>query len=297
MLRNKPDPILAKDQLQALQSQLKAWGAEHFCATMFWILTKVPNKYTGAEESRLAPFRWNRIQKHFYSRLARNNRMLKARQAGYTTFFLLVRLLLNIITEGGKAGLLVSQNHKYAQEHFMIARRAYRLIGAQDPMDDSKNLLSNSLKANLLHTTYSNRKELVFDMLDSKLLIESAEVEEAAQGITLHHAVGSEVPRWPGNPEETVSNIKAAIAPGGTWDEEGTANGAGGYFHEQYLKSMDDEAKADARAHFHSWFWNDTEYRINLSETEKDELEKDLTDEEYQVIRQMHRELDSIAYV
>lgn len=178
----------------------------------------------------------------------------------------------------------------------MIARRAYRLIGAEDPLDDSKNAICNSLKANLLHTTYSNRKELVFDQLDSKLLIESAEVEEAAQGITLHHAVGSEVPRWPGNPEETISNIKAAIVPGGTWDEEGTANGAGGYFHEYYLKSMDNEEKVDARAHFYAWWWSD-EYQLGLSEKEKDELEKDLTEEEYQVVYQMHKELDDVSYI
>src|SRR4051812_40223765 len=121
----QPDPILVKDQLQAMQAQLRAWGPQWFCASMFWILTKVPSGVPGGVEvSRTVPFRFNRVQTHLYDRLWRNNRVLKARQAGLTTFFLLVRLLMNVVTEGGKTGLLISQNNKYAEKHFQIARRA-----------------------------------------------------------------------------------------------------------------------------------------------------------------------------
>jgi hypothetical protein len=290
----KPDPILVKDQLQALQAMLKAWGTEYFCASMFWILVKKARNIPGIGPSRTVPFQFNRIQRHITTRLARNNRVLKPRQVGFTTYFMLVRLLLNIITEGGKTGLLVSQSSDDAAKHFTIARRAYRLIGAQDPQDDSANKLCLSLKRNLLHTVYSNRRELVFDQLDSQLIIKSAEVEEAGQGITVHHVLASEVARWPGDPEATTSNIKGALVPDGTYDEESTANTAAGYFFEQYMKSMDDEKKADARAHYYDWFFDDG-YSITLTKAQMDELEQDLTETEYALIRRMHKELVGVA--
>lgn len=261
---------------------------------MFWILTKLKHKH-GGEESRIIPFRFNLVQTDVEAHLGKNNRILKGRQGGYTTWAILRRLLLPVITEPGKTGMLISQNSKYVQEHFQMARRAHRLIAAEDPMDDSKNTLCKSLKANALHTIYSNRRELVFDQLDSKLIVESAEVGEAAQGVTLHHGVGSEVSRWPGNPEETISNIKGAIVPGGTWDEECTANNAAGYFYEQCLRCMNNPETADATFHYHSWWWTE-DYEMALSEKEKDELEKDLTEEELAVIHQMHKELEPVAW-
>ena len=269
----------------------KAWGTKHFVAALFWILTKQPTNIPGVEVSRTIPFLFNRIQTHLVTRLARNNRVLKARQAGMTTFLMLVRLLLNVITEGGKTGLLISQNADYATKHFQIARRAYRLIGAQDPTDDSVNGLCQSLKANLLHTTYSNRKELVFDMLDSRLIVESAEVQEAGQGVTLHHVLSSETARWPSDPEATTSNVKGALVPNGTYDEESTGNSATGYFYEQYLRSMDNETKADARSHFYGWWWSDEYEHLDLSKKQTRELEKDLTETEMNLIKKIRAEL------
>ena len=294
--RQEIDTTLAKDQLQAIQALLHTWGTEAFCAAMFWILTKERTAIEGVEAARIIPFTWNTIQKHMWGRLWRNNRLLKARQAGFTTFFILVRLLLPIITEGGKSGMLVSQNSKYATQHFLMARRAYRLIGAVSPYDNTLNATCRSLKANLLHTAYSNRKEILFDYLDSKLIVESAEVEEGGQGLTIQHLVCSEVARWPGDPEATMSNLLGSLAPGGTRDEESTADGAAGYFYEQYLHSMNDEKSADARSHFYPWYWS-LDYELQLSPKEAMELEADLTAEEMAIIRKIHTELKEVAYV
>lgn len=276
---------------------LKAWGAAAFMASMFWVLTKTKTAVEGVEESRTVPFLLNRVQSHLETRLARNNRVLKARQAGLTTYMLLRRLLLPIVTEGGKTGMLISQNSKYATLHFGIAHRAYRLFGALDPHDHTANELSASLRANILHTAYSNRKELVFDVLDSKIIIESAEVEEAGQGVTLHHVVASEVARWPGLPEDTTSNVKGGLVPGGTYDEESTGNGAAGYFYEQYLRSMDDEVVADARSHFYGWWWSDEYAELALTPQQAAELEADITSDELSLIAKMHSELAGVAYV
>jgi hypothetical protein len=286
---------------------LKVLGARLFCASMFWILSDPTRthsqKIKAASDRRLVPFLFNRIQDHLYKNIARNNRVLKPRQSGFTTFFLLCRLFLPIITSEGKNGLLISQNSKYAAKHFQMVRRAYKYIGAVNPYNDSENELNISLKRNLLHYEYSNRHELVFDMLDSRLIVESAEVEEAAQGVTLHHVVSSETARWPGDPEATTSNVKGALIPGGTYDEESTANGMGGYFAEMYLASMD-EVTPDAKPHFYAHYWDDSYQGIigtdgavrHLTELELDTIEESLTDEEYALILKMHNELSQVAW-
>jgi hypothetical protein len=252
----------------------------------------------GEVRSRIVPFVMNPMQRDLDGpgRLGRANRLTKMRQGGATTYFLLGRLFTPVITAGGVNGMLISQNSLYASLHFEMLRRAYRMIGVLDPRDQDANTLSLSLKRNLLHTAYSNRRELVFDYLDSRLFIESAEVAEAGQGVTLHHVVCSEVARWSGKPEDTVSNIKGALVPDGTFDEESTGNGFGGYFCERFLAAMDNPALADAKSHYYSWWW-EPGYEDTLTEKEKDELEKDLSAEELKIIAQIHRELSSVAYV
>jgi hypothetical protein len=275
---------------------LKAWGPELFCAAMIWILTKQATSVPGVETSRIVPFRWNRVQRKLYRRAGRNNRVVKARQGGFTTWMLIYRLFIPVVTEGGKAGLLISQDSKYATQHFLIARRALRLFGAGDPYDNSQNALCVSMRNNLLHTQYANRRELFFDYLDSKIVVESAEVGEAGQGLTLHHVVASEIARWPGVPEDTVSNIKGGLVAGGTFDEESTANGAAGYYYEQVLRSIDNPAAADAVLHFFPWYETE-EYAGGtvLTLKEREELRADLQSDELQLIARMHKELDCVV--
>lgn len=270
---------------------------QYFLQSMIWILTKVPTQFYGIEASRLVPFVFNPIQWHLYANLDRMNRVLKARQAGLTTFMTLVRLFTPIITQGGVTGMLVSQNSKYAAIQFMMVRRALKMIGALNPGDPAANPLCESLKSNLLHTQYSNRRELVFDQLDSRLIVESAEVEEAGQSTTLHHVVCSEVARWPGNPEETISNIKGALVKDGTFDEETTANGMQGYFCEQYLATLNSPAMADAKPHFYPHYWSPEYQDQDLSPKEIDELIADLTADELRLIAVMHKELSEVAFL
>ena len=288
------DRILAKDQLQALQAMHKAWGVELFLASMMWILTK-EEQTNGQDKTRIIPFQLNKVQQDIEKNLALWNLLLKPRQAGGTTYFLLRRLLLNAVLDGGIGCLLISQSSEYAQEHFQILRRAYNLIGSANPGGaEEENTLCISLKQNVLHTAYSNRRELVFDYLDSKIRIASAEVEESAQGLTIHHVVASEYARWPGRPEETLSNVMGSMVPGGTLDRESTANGAAGPFYEACLRAMNDPKTSDSRLHYFGWYWDDG-YANELTKKEQAELEADLKADEIRVIKKMHMELSSVA--
>lgn len=278
-------------------------------ASMFWVLSKQKNS-RGDETSRYAPFLLNRIQGSVETNLAQNNLVGKPRQTGFTTYFSLRRLLLPATTDTGVGCQLISQSGEYAGEHFQIIRRAHRLYGALDPFDYEVNTLSRALLENVLHTQYSNRKELVYDYLDSKVRIASAEVEESGQGITLHHVLADEYARWPGNPDATLANIKGALVPGGTVDKVSTANGAVGPYFDDVMLTLNDPKASDSKLHYYSWWWEDgyrdTEFYtvegelIDLANASRKEVEQciaDLTADELRLIKKIHYELKGVAYV
>lgn len=295
-----PDQIMVKDQLQALQAMLKVYGRAYLAQNLLWILQKKPEpdviRTTVKLPSehwnrRLVPFRFNRIQRDIDRRLGQKNICNKPRQAGYTTWFINNRLYIPAFLEPGTGGLLISQNKSYATMHFGILKRAHRYVGCIDPWDESVNVLHRQLLQNLLHTSASNRKEIIFDQIDSRVLIESAEVEEAAQGMTLHHLVCTEVARWPGNPEETLSNVKGALVDDGTHDIESTPNGLGGYYYEEWRRAELGGPNAEFVPHFHPWYWHD-EYRVVPAEVTEDEL----TDEERRKKELFQLDLEQITW-
>jgi hypothetical protein len=304
MPKSRPDAALVRDQLQAVQAVLSAWGVEHTCSWLFWVLAKEEQYFEGLDDStKMVPFRFNRVQRDLEKNLARNNLYVKGRQYGSTTYFGIRRLLLPAIVEPGVGCLLESQNNEYAEKHFSIIIRALKYVGAVDPRrditgddPDSPNTLCISLKQNLLHTSYSTRREVIFDQLDSKMMVGSAEVEESGQGPTLHHVLGDEYSRWPGNPEATLSNIRGALVKTGTTDLACTANSAAGDFYERVLRALNDPEHSDAKLHFHAWWW-DEGYSYKLTDTQKDEMEKDLTSEELKIIRKIHKDLADVAWI
>jgi hypothetical protein len=276
--KKKPDPSMVKDQLQLLQSMRKDWGTEAFCRYMIWIQAKkADHRSKSILASRYIPFVWNPAQKDFYNNVATNNIVVKGRQMGFTTWILLVRLLLEALLTPGTNSLLISQNSEYVDKHFLILRRAFRLFGAVDPANADKNEFTKQLHENLFHTAYSNRKELIFDQLDNRINIASAENPETGQGVTLSRVGASEVARWPGLPEETLANLKESIVLGGTLDQESTANGRGGYFFEEYDRAS--RGLSDFKAHFYAWWW-DPGYRIDMSPEQEAEMAADLTADE-----------------
>ena len=232
---------------------------------------------------RLVPFVHNRIQRDLDDSIvlskSMRNIMLKPRQAGYTTWSIGMRLFVQAIMNPGVGCMLMSQNAEYAAAHFDILKRFWRYFFVADPFDSGNpnNDWANSLRSNLLHVVYSNRRELVFDQLDSRVRCASAEVEESGQGLTIQHLVATEVSRWEGNPEETMANVKEAIPTDGTLDIECTPNGAGGYFFEEWNRASNPlNPKKEFKPHFHTWWWHDEYTRMppvpisDMTEEERD---------------------------
>lgn len=290
---NRPDPILVKEQLEALQFMYSDWGAEAFAKYMVWILSKKVDARAQKTHSRLIPFAFNAIQRDIEKRKGNKNICLKPRQVGLTTWFLLRRGFIPALLTPGTNSFLISQSGEKATEHFAMLLRAYKYIGAVSPSNPELNVLTQSLHQNLLHTAYSNRKEIIFDQLDNRIGIGSAEVEEAGQGSTLHRVICSEVARWPHNPEETLANLKEAIILDGTLDLESTANGAGGYFYQEFFRA--ERQESEFVAHFHPWWW-EQEYRIELTDSQRDEMTADMASDEAALKAQFHLELEQVAF-
>jgi hypothetical protein len=137
-----------------------------------WILRKNPEEgetYILPSDSelwnrRLVPFVHNRIQRDLDENIivagSKRNIMLKPRQAGYTTWSIIMRLLRPAILEPGSGCMLISQNSEYAAAHFDILKRAWRYFFVADP---------------------PNRRELIFDQLDSRVRCASADVESLSR--------------------------------------------------------------------------------------------------------------------
>jgi hypothetical protein len=267
-----PDPYRAQEQLLLLQHMWRNWGAAEFMLRMVWIIRK--NTEEGENEilpsesefwnRSLVPFCYNRIQNDIEKNLGERNIFVKPRQGGYTTYTITRRLYIECILDPGSNGLLISQNGEKVGKHFRILMRCHNMFACVEPNPlHPRNEFSNELHQHLLHTRISNRREIILDQLDCVISCESAEVEEAGQGVTAKHVVADEVARWPHNPEDTLSNLKESIPKGGTLDLVSTANGYGGYFFEESMRARDKgKGYREFTYHFHPWWFHD-EYFIS----------------------------------
>lgn len=299
------DSILAQAQLETLQNWLKVYGTETFCRETMWVLRKKAEKAQRKTtddnwNKRLVPFKFNRVQSHFTEHAGQNNDILKYRQAGFTTYGVMVRLYLKAVTDPGFGALLISQTNGYGAQHFGIIKRTHRYFCKRNPFNDADplNLFWQQVHQHLLHTAYSARRELVFDFLDSRLLVNSAQNEEVGQGLPGLSAVwATEVARWPRDPEATMANVSESVHHEGTIDKESTANMMGGYFYEDYQRAKLSR-DPNFQSHFYPWPYDD-EYREKPLEDETiltDKMTEEQLNEEAEIKKVFQLDAEQITW-
>jgi hypothetical protein len=189
----------------------------------------------------------NEAQKRFARERSRRNIILKARQLGMTTY-IAARFFLATILRPGTVTLQVAHSLESAQQIFRIVHRFYTAL---DPDAVSFYALERS-----------NVRELAFARIDSRYIVDTAGNRNAGRGLTIHNLHASEVALWPHDPAETMAALAAAVVPGGTIEIESTPNGAGGFFHREWLRA--NEARAGAPGgftpHFFPW-WMEPLYK------------------------------------
>ena len=216
----------------------------------------------------------NAAQQQYARTRTRRNIILKARQLGMTTY-IAARFFLDTISRPGTVTLQVAHTLESAQQIFRIVHRFVEHLHPDD--------------LRRIRIVRSSMRELAFDGLDSRYIVDTAGNENAGRGLTIRNLHASEVALWPGNPQETMAALLAAVVPGGEVDIESTPHGAGGFFHSEWLRA---QAAGGYTPHFFPW-WLEPAYQSPLIPGES--LEP-FSEEEQQLIARHQLPPEQIKY-
>lgn len=176
--------------------------------------------------------------------------ILKGRQQGFTSFITAYQLA-NAIIERNFAGYTVAHKRDDTAEIFEKK--------AKFPYESLPDELKPTEK-------FNNKREFLFDKLNSSWGIDTAEGKSAGRSKTLFFFHGSEAAFW-ANLQTLLNGLKESLAQGAIEILETTANG----YNE--FKELWDEAKAGENNYiplFYEW-WHTPEYRLGF---ENQEIEK-----------------------
>ncbi len=200
------------------------------------------------KDGQVLPLRANRVQREFERRRGAGNIVLKARQMGLTTW-IAGRFLLKTVTRPGTLTLLVAHTQQAAEEMLNIVHRMVEHLPA-------------GLVAGALKPGNWNKRQIVFQEIDSEFRVESAENLNAGRGMTYQNLHCTEVARWGAgsssgvDAREVLAGLRAGLSPGGEMVLESTPNGAEGCFYEQWR----DADEIGLVRHFFPW-WMEAGYR------------------------------------
>ena len=190
---------------------------------------------------RVRPLAANAAQRAFESRRGSQNIILKARQMGITTW-VAARLFLKTVTAGGTLTVQVAQTREAAEGIFRMVQRFWEQ-------------LPKEAREGPLRRSRANLGMMCFPELDSEFRILSAGDEGAGRGLSIQNLHLSEVSRWPGDAQETLAGLRAALSPTGEMVIESTPNGAYGCFYGEWNRAGDNGTVQ----HFFPW-WLEKEY-------------------------------------
>lgn len=184
----------------------------------------------------LAPLVANRAQEEYETRRGQKNIVLKARQLGITTW-VAGRFFLKTITHPGTVTVQVAHTQEAAESIFRIVHRFLRF-------------LPDSIRRGALKTSVVNARQILFPGMDCEYRVETAGAPNAGRGLTITNLHCSEVARWPGDPEEILQGMRAALSPTGELVLESTPMGASGCFWKEWQEA---ETTGLVR-HFFPWW-------------------------------------------
>jgi hypothetical protein len=214
-------------------------------------LLRVRNRH-----GKLVPLNANTVQLAFEQERGRYNIVLKARQMGITTW-VAARFFLKTITSNGVMTVQVAHTREAAEGIFRMVQRFWEH-------------LPEKLRRGPLRRSRANVGQMRFPELDSEFRILSAGDEGAGRGLTIQHLHCSELSRWPGDAQETLAGLRAALTPHGELVMESTPNGAWGCFYEEWGRA----AENGTVRQFFPW-WLESAY-VAKAITEFTEEEKEL---------------------
>lgn len=187
--------------------------------------------------------------------------VLKGRQLGISTVTEAVLFLLAFI-HPGSFNLVLSREKDDSKYLFTMTKRYW----THGPFSD------------LFGLKYDTKEEMVFDPpLDSTIRVATATKEEVGRGMTVNGCHCSEVAFWGDTADTIIPGLENAIPyeHGTIWIHESTAQGVGGYFHDEWMNATDPAGgRSDFVAMFFPWFWHD-EYEVTEHHLSYETLEEE----------------------
>jgi hypothetical protein len=198
---------------------------------------------------RLVPFRLNREQATVDARLDKQLEetgrvralILKGRKQGMSTY-VAGRFYQKLATQRNRRGFILTHEKAATRNIYDIYRRFYQKSPPEYRPKGRATL--NGLR---------------FPLLESDLQLATAGAGETGRSNTVHFFHASEPPFWPQADRVAAAALETVPdAPGTEIILEGTANGIGGYFYEQWQKA--ERREGEFIAIFVPWYWHE-EYR------------------------------------
>ena len=203
---------------------------------------------------RVVPFRMNELQLELLPTLVGRDDVLKARKGGVSTLVDLM-MLHRALVRPNYHGLILAHEHKSAIDVFDIIRVAY---------DHLPDLLKPKLAVDA-------RQEIMFEGTKSQLRAHTAKNPNLGRGGTIDALHCSEVAYWD-TPAATLAAVGASLGADATIVRESTANGAGTYWHKEWIKGKN--RKSGYKVHFFNWTV-ERSYRVEASDPAFDHDEFD----------------------
>lgn len=158
--------------------------------------------------------------------------------------------------------------------------------------------LPPALREGALKSARLSARRLLIPELDSEYLVETAGDRNAGRGLTIANLHCTELARWPGDAEETLSGLMATLSPGASLVMESTPMGESGCFWKEWR----DAEKTNTKKHFFPW-WLEEAYtgqavpEESLTEEERKLMEREpaVTLEKIAFRRQLHENFRGMA--
>jgi hypothetical protein len=215
------------------------------------------------------PFAW--AQREFVAEVERQYNagepvriiVLKGRQVGLSTVTEAILFIWAFLHPGSNA-LVLSKKQPDADYLFSMFKRYWE----KGPF------------YGIFNTTFDRIGYLEWAGTGSSVTTETAKSEDVGRGKTIQAVHGSEVAFWP-NQDALVGSLNEAVPDehGTIIIYESTANGVGGFFHDEWVKAIDPAGDKSAFTPMFFPWWEHEEYEIaktNLKYADLDDDERDL---------------------
>ena len=232
-------------------------------------LYKIMVKRDGDEDAAVMPFKPNRAQRRFITRLWHRNLILKARQLGFTTLIAIMWLDHALFNSDQRCGI-VAQDREAAETIF------------RDKVKFAYQNLPVELRERF-PLARDSASELLFAHNNS-----SVRVATSLRGGTIHRLHVSEFgkicAKFPDKAQEVVTGSIPAVPTNGVLVIESTAEGRDGAFFAMTQRSQAlHQSKADLtpkdyRFHFYAW-WQEPKYRLPVGSVDITDADHDYFDE------------------